>query len=969
MAIPINKAKVDAINAKINPWTITKEQLWQQVKDTYAKWIATWKTREEVIWAMKNQLQTSWQYDAMKQVATWIAPPTQDQLKAKIETGNFTASEARQYNQITWSQTWARDLALTSKEWIQNLNTTITPEETAKIAQAWITNVWEWVKPDLTTSNKEDFKQALDTTKVTKQETPTWTVTTTETPKDTQKIESIDQFKQAGWWLSNLEQLVENRYGTVATQEQDWITAVVNGEKFKWTIDNAWNPIKTSLWRVETQTPNQIFQTLAWWWQIDTNTKWYTEAKTRFDTYSKYKDFTDKQFQTAFNEGLILPWTQLYNDLSKNPKIKLQMDKANALNRVNWEKTDSNKVFEAQSEEIWNNTKVDISWQTMSLKKAMEDWYIDKDEYSQITNTPEVISKLQEVEDLKNKADELQNIYDNVRLEVEEQLKWTWATKSDLESIVWERQKNMLGNLNLAISKYNNALWTLTELKKTNSEMFATNLWLYQKQQERIQQLEDMKASQDFSLYQNELNRQYQTEADKRNFDQQKEMLAIQDSYKEKNIPTSIIQVGNKNVLINTQTWEQIKSFDMATETMKPEWPIKMWEDSLYDPNTWKWIMKPTWLWDLRDLASQFPWQAWAKNNNPAWITWNANFDAWTWTAGLLKEAWINFSKWTARPANEWGNYVTFDTIEDWLKAQRIIMTKTYGNSTVEQMLGKWVWTWEALNYAKQVAWNAWVSLKAKVSSLSDDQISQLQMAKIQKESPWLFSILQWAWWDTTWSKTTFSRQNEPQYRNYLTTWKIWTNAEEIKQIEKEFWSVENFKKQAEAYNNSPWWPREQEINQINKIKDTLQELTKETWAISNVSGTIATALTPWGLLEKKDFLWKIQNVLDQKTLQSLIDAKWEWATFGALSNEELRMLQAVWSVLSARAIRDKETNAIKYFDMSETALKNELQKMIDMYNQNINKINVKMWKTWQVDTTWTSTNSVKWTSWNTYTW
>ena len=349
MAIPINKAKVDAINANINPWTITKEQLWQKVEN-------------------------------------WVAPvttPTQDQLKAKIATGSFSASDARQYNQMTWSQTGARDLALTSKQWVQNLQTTVTPEETAKIAQSWITNVWEWVKPDLTTSNKEDFKQALDTTKVTKQETPTWTVTTTETPKDTQKIESIDQFKQAGWWLSNLEQLVENRYGTVATQEQDWITAVVNGEKFKWTIDNAWNPIKTSLWRVETQTPDQIFQTLAWWWQIDTNTKWYTEAKTRFDTYSKYKDFTDKQFQTAFNEGLILPWTQLYNDLSKNPKIKLQMDKANALNRVNWEKTDSNKVFETQSEEIWNNTKVDISWQTMSLKKAMEDWYIDKDEYNQ----------------------------------------------------------------------------------------------------------------------------------------------------------------------------------------------------------------------------------------------------------------------------------------------------------------------------------------------------------------------------------------------------------------------------------------------------------------------------------------------------------------------------------------------------------------------------------------------------------
>lgn len=754
MAIPINKAKVDAINAKINPWTITKEQLWQQVKDTYAKWIATWKTREEVIWAMKNQLQTSWQYDAMKQVATWIAPPTQDQLKAKIETGNFTASEARQYNQITWSQTWARDLALTSKEWIQNLNTTITPEETAKIAQAWITNVWEWVKPDLTTSNKEDFKQALDTTKVTKQETPTWTVTTTETPKDTQKIESIDQFKQAGWWLSNLEQLVENRYGTVATQEQDWITAVVNGEKFKWTIDNAWNPIKTSLWRVETQTPDQIFQTLAWWWQIDTNTKWYTEAKTRFDTYSKYKDFTDKQFQTAFNEGLILPWTQLYNDLSKNPKIKLQMDKANALNRVNWEKTDSNKVFEAQSEEIWNNTKVDISWQTMSLKKAMEDWYIDKDEYSQITNTPEVISKLQEVEDLKNKADELQNIYDNVRLEVEEQLKWTWATKSDLESIVWERQKNMLGNLNLAISKYNNALWTLTELKKTNSEMFATNLWLYQKQQERIQQLEDMKASQDFSLYQNELNRQYQTEADKRNFDQQKEMLAIQDSYKEKNIPTSIIQVGNKNVLINTQTGEQIKSFDMPTETIKPSDNkyIEVW-DKIYDATNDRWITPP----ETTTTSTVQPTgtMVTVKNN---WL-WQKNLtldsSASKPLINALTEMWLwNYMIWSQQ-------YRT--------KEQQAELVKQWKSWTMDSKHMKWL----------------------AVDLYSDDKFwapTQKQIEIMNKN--WWFqdpSLPNDKWhfefkWVQGW-ETTFNKAKTPQYIDYIEKWKIptwlkvWTTA------------------------------------------------------------------------------------------------------------------------------------------------------------------------------------------------
>ena len=152
-----------------------------------------------------------------------------------------------------------------------------------------------------------------------------------------------------------------------------------------------------------------------------------------------------------------------------------------------------------------------------------------------------------------------------------------------------------------------------------------------------------------------------------------------------------------------------------------------------------------TGLWDMRNLASQFPNQARAKNNNPAWITWNANFDnPTTWsTASLLQQAGINFQKGTQRPANEWGNYVTFATMEDGLAAQKVMMTQTYGNKTVGQMLSSWVGTWEWPNYAKQVAWMAGIDLNVVVNQLNKQQVDTLQMAKIQKESPGLAKILQ----------------------------------------------------------------------------------------------------------------------------------------------------------------------------------------------------------------------------------
>lgn len=43
----------------------------------------------------------------------------------------------------------------------------------------------------------------------------------------------------------------------------------------------------------------------------------------------------------------------------------------------------------------------------------------------------------------------------------------------------------MIGNLNLAESKLQSAIGSLTELKKTNTELFAQNMDIYQQQEQR----------------------------------------------------------------------------------------------------------------------------------------------------------------------------------------------------------------------------------------------------------------------------------------------------------------------------------------------------------------------------------------------------------------------------------------------------------------------------------------------------
>ena len=79
------------------------------------------------------------------------------------------------------------------------------------------------------------------------------------------------------------------------------------------------------------------------------------------------------------------------------------------------------------------------------------------------------------------------------------------------------------------------------------------------------------------------------------------------------------------------------------------------------------------WLGDMRYLANQFPWQARAKNNNPAGITWNANFDnpkPWT-TAYALQQAGVRFEKGTLDHETNEETMSHFPTMEDWLAGNK----------------------------------------------------------------------------------------------------------------------------------------------------------------------------------------------------------------------------------------------------------------------------------------------------------
>ena len=185
--------------------------------------------------------------------------------------------------------------------------------------------------------------------------------------------------------------------------------------------------------------------------------------------------------------------------------------------------------------------------------------------------------------------------------------------------------------------------------------------------------------------------------------------------------------------------------------------------------------------------------------------------------------------------------------MEDWLAAQRIMMTQTYGNTTVWNMLAKWVWTGEWPRYAQQVAGMAGVDVNAKVNQLSDQQLQTLQMAKIQKESPWLAKILQ----------QQVTQAWEPSWKKQLPAWnasEIWAMRTAIDQT-KNLWSIiEKYKKEM--------WPIAWNIWKINKFDTDAQTANAEFNRITQIIGKSLE----WGKLAEGDikrYLEMLPNITD----------------------------------------------------------------------------------------------------------
>jgi len=90
---------------------------------------------------------------------------------------------------------------------------------------------------------------------------------------------------------------------------------------------------------------------------------------------------------------------------------------------------------------------------------------------------------------------------------------------------------------------------------------------------------------------------------------------------------------------------------------------------------------------------------------------------------------------------------------------------------------------------------------------------------------------------------------------------------------------------------------------------------------------------------EKEAFIGQTQNILDQVTMEKLIEVKGQGATFGALSDSEREMIQRAASPIWQWVVKDKNGKIVGY-DIDEKTFKKELERLKETAQQSIDKAN-----------------------------
>lgn len=137
--------------------------------------------------------------------------------------------------------------------------------------------------------------------------------------------------------------------------------------------------------------------------------------------------------------------------------------------------------------------------------------------------------------------------------------------------------------------------------------------------------------------------------------------------------------------------------------------------------------------------------------------------------------------------------------------------------------------------------------------------------------------------------------------------------------------------------------PKQEDIQKAESKISELEQLLSHP-GITKAVGTYGTSRINYNPFDwndksqKNDFIGKVEKLLSEKTLQSLIDAKADGATFGALSEGELRILQSAASVIGTWKRDTNGDGVTDFYEVSEKSFKEEITRIKEEYEALVEK-------------------------------
>jgi len=183
----------------------------------------------------------------------------------------------------------------------------------------------------------------------------------------------------------------------------------------------------------------------------------------------KYSNYSVSDFSYDLANWKISNTTKGY--LSSDPVATAKIKKAEDLNRINGKKVDPVRVGEETTKEVLNANP--------TVSKALSDNELTAEEVKALTTSPETALLEKDMRALKDKLDIVKNSYENIENEAKKEFANTWITKSALAQIISNRRKDILPELNLLETQYGTKFDSYAEKKKEALALLNTNLGLY----------------------------------------------------------------------------------------------------------------------------------------------------------------------------------------------------------------------------------------------------------------------------------------------------------------------------------------------------------------------------------------------------------------------------------------------------------------------------------------------------------